>query len=223
VRLGNDRYSSPGQDSRLAAPRLRQSHIFPRDPHEHYVEPEWCSVRLFAVESFGPAGAIVYDPACGWGHIPAAAKGAGYTAIGADRRDVLQRSRLGLEEIEFARRDFLIDPIPHAISSVVSNPPFNGDAIQLFCERALQVAQLRVAMLCPLPRIVAAGSWLTRLPLQKILPLSPRPSVPSATFLMDGGKAEGDRREWCWLVFDRRLSPGTKPVVEWLHRDGAAS
>jgi hypothetical protein len=222
VRSANDRQSLRRQDNPRTAPQLRRSHIFPRDPHDHYVDPEWCSARLFALESFGPAGAIVYDPACGWGHILAAAKGAGYTAIGADRRDVLQRRRLGLEGIEFARRDFLIDPIPHVIPNIVSNPPFRGNSIRLFCERALQVAQLRVAMLCPLSRIVAARSWLTRLPLQKVLALTPRPSLPTATHLMNGGVAKGDRREWCWLLFDRSLSPSTKPVFEWLPRDGAA-
>jgi hypothetical protein len=202
----------------IAAPRLRQSHIFVRDQHDHYVEPQWCAARLFAVETFGPPGAVVYDPACGWGRILSAAKDAGYTPVGADKRDVLERNELGLNHIEFACRDFLVDPVPGGIVGVVSNPSYHS--IRQFCERAVEIAQLRVAILCPLPRVVAAHRWLTHLPLQKVLALSPRPSVPSADFLTRGGKAQGDRREYCWLLFDRRLSPGTKPTFEWLCRDG---
>ena len=43
-------------------PRARQSHIFDRETHDHYVEEPWCSKRLFDVEPF--VGTIV-DPACG--------------------------------------------------------------------------------------------------------------------------------------------------------------
>ena len=38
--------------------RLRHSHIFARAEHDHYVEPGWCSQRLFAVESFGSPRAL---------------------------------------------------------------------------------------------------------------------------------------------------------------------
>jgi hypothetical protein len=42
--------------------RPRQSHIFAREDHDFYVEPAWCSERLFAVEPF--AG-LIWDPAAG--------------------------------------------------------------------------------------------------------------------------------------------------------------
>jgi hypothetical protein len=43
--------------------KRRSSHIFERDEHDHYVEPEWVSERLFDVEQLqGP----ILDPACGW-------------------------------------------------------------------------------------------------------------------------------------------------------------
>ena len=47
--------------------RPRRSHIFDRDDHDFYVEPAWCSERLFAVEPF--AG-LIWDPAAGSGTIP---------------------------------------------------------------------------------------------------------------------------------------------------------
>jgi hypothetical protein len=47
--------------------RPRRSHIFDRDDDDFYVEPAWCSERLFAVEPF--AG-LIWDPAAGSDAIP---------------------------------------------------------------------------------------------------------------------------------------------------------
>jgi hypothetical protein len=121
--------------------RPRHSRIFARAEHDHYVEPAWCSARLFAVESFGPPGARVLDPACGWGRILRAAKRAGYTPIGGDIVDRLQRRELGLHGVAFSRRDFLTAPIPKDITSVVCNSPFKGDLLRRFCERAVETAK----------------------------------------------------------------------------------
>jgi hypothetical protein len=30
--------------------RTRDAHEWAREPFGHYVEPEWCSIRLFAIE-----------------------------------------------------------------------------------------------------------------------------------------------------------------------------
>jgi hypothetical protein len=35
-----------------SSPRPRNSHIWDREKDEHYVEPAWCSERLFQVETF---------------------------------------------------------------------------------------------------------------------------------------------------------------------------
>jgi hypothetical protein len=35
-----------------ANPRQRDTHIFVRDPEDFYLEPSWCSERLFDVEPF---------------------------------------------------------------------------------------------------------------------------------------------------------------------------
>jgi hypothetical protein len=69
----------------IATPR--RAHDFRRDEFGFYIEPAWCSVRLFAVESFGAPRALVLDPSCGWGQIPHAAKAAGYSPVGADLID----------------------------------------------------------------------------------------------------------------------------------------
>ncbi len=200
--------------------RPRHSHIFARAENDHYVEPLWCARRLFAVESFGVPGARVLDPACGWGRILRAAKDAGYIPIGGDIVDRLQRRELGLLDIAFNRRDFLTAPVPKDITSVVCNSPFEGELLRRFCERALDTASFRVAMLSRLARVVAAHHWLAKLPLQKIYLMTPRPSMPSGDFILSGGKVQGDRQEYCWLVFDHRVRMGSR--AHWLHRDGDA-
>ena len=70
--------------SAALAARPRRAHIFEHDAFGHYVEPLWCSARLFDAESFGSPSARVLDPACGWGRILKAAQDAGYTPIGSD-------------------------------------------------------------------------------------------------------------------------------------------
>jgi hypothetical protein len=66
--------------------RAKAAHIFARADHDFYVEPEWCSERLFAAKPFnGP----VHDPACGLGRIVEAATKAGHLA---SRSDIVERS-----------------------------------------------------------------------------------------------------------------------------------
>ena len=46
--------------------RKRDSSLWRRDPHDWYVEPAWCSLRLFEEEAFR---GCIHDPACGGGNI----------------------------------------------------------------------------------------------------------------------------------------------------------
>jgi hypothetical protein len=197
---------------RLRAKPLR-AQIWDRDPHGHYVEPEWCSIRLFEEEHFGPAGSLVFDPACGWGRILKSAQRAGYTALGADIVDRLDRKALG--PITFAAGDFLTRPPIPSVHSIVSNPPFNH--IQEFCEQALEIATHKVAMLVPLRRLPAAH-WLARLPLETVWLLTPRPSVPPGSCIAAGHKPGGGTADYCWLVFRKGLFAWT-PRMRWLHWD----
>lgn len=198
--------------TRRAGARRLNAHIWDRDPHGHYVEPTWCSARLFEKEHFGPAGSLVFDPACGWGRILQSAA-AGYTAVGADIVDRLDHQMSGVSA--FATGDFLkCQPIP-AVSGVVCNPPF--DLIEAFCERALEIATFKVAMLVPLRRLPAAH-WLERLPLETIWLLTPRPSMPPGSYIAAGHKPGGGQADFCWLVFRKDLFAWA-PRLRWLHRD----
>ena len=204
-------------------PRLRQSHIFERDEDDWYVEPEWCSARLFDEVSFGPPGAVVLDPACGWGRVLRAAKGAGYTPIGGDIVDRLQHKELDLQGVEFRRRNFLTAPVLKNIVSTVTNPPYNGALLQRFCERAVETSTFRAAILCGLARIVASEDWLMRLPLVRIYVMTPRPSISTGKHIANGGYVGGGGLEYCWLIFDHRTRLGTPPQVCWLNWDGATA
>ena len=91
--------------------RPRRSHIFDRDDRDFYVEPAWCSERLFAVEPFaGP----IWDPAAGSGTIPRAARAAGLSYFASDIAD------RGCGQ----RQDFLFASAPAEAFNVVTNPPF---------------------------------------------------------------------------------------------------
>jgi hypothetical protein len=52
-------------------PRKINAHAWDRSDKDWYVEPSWCSRRLFEEEKFkGP----IWDPACGFGTIPESAR-----------------------------------------------------------------------------------------------------------------------------------------------------
>jgi hypothetical protein len=211
-----DQIAFPTQAASGAA-TLRHAHNFERDLHDHYVEPAWVSARLFAAESFGPPGARVFDPACGWGWVLRAARDAGYTPVGSDLID-RRSDRHAFTEFPFTVCDFLTDSPVRAPWSIVTNPPF--DHIEEFTERALAVAVFKVAILMPLRRLPAAH-WLQHMLLTSIHLLTPRPSVPTAQYIAAGRKPRGGTQEFVWLIFNKQTYESGAPRTRWLHRDGA--
>jgi hypothetical protein len=199
------------------AVKPRRSHIWVRDPHDHYVEPHWCSARLFEEEWFGPPSTLILDPACGWGRILKAAIGAGFAPFGSDIVDRLQRDEVGRSNFRIC--DFLKRSPLTSVPVIVSNPPY--DEVQRFCERAVEVATSKVAMLVPLRRLPAAR-WLQHLPLETVYLLTPRPSIPTGAYIAAGNKPSGDTKDYCWLIFSKQMAAGS-PRLCWLHRDGVPS
>ena len=200
--------------ARSRTKRARQSHIFAKEKHGHYVEPPWCSRRLFMVENFGAPGSVIWDPACGWGHVLGSGLAAGFRVVGSDIVDRVRsgRKRPGLFQIS----NFLEDkPAYRNITSIVSNPPF--DHVEEFCRRALALAEHKVAMLCLLRRLPAAR-WLEQLPLEGVYLLSPRPSKPPGSWIAKGNEPGGGTQDFCWLVFNKTAQP-REPSLCWLHRD----
>ena len=180
------------------------AHIFDRETHEHYVEPEWCSKRLFEVEKF--AGAV-WDPCCGFGRIPDAARERGNLTWASD---IVGRGYQHLDGV----LDFLESTRCHG--NIVCNPPF--DKFKEFALHALEIAERKVAMIWLVPRLNAAR-WLQDTPLARVWLLTPRPSMPPGHVISAGGKASGGTQDFAWLVWDKGRPEIKLPTMHWLQRD----
>lgn len=191
----------------MADRRELKAHIWPKDPNEWYVEPEWCSDVLFASMKFHAE--TILDPAAGMCRIPEAAKRAGYCAEATDK--IIRRA--GVQQCNFLYED------PEVLNSfaIVSNPPFSiADA---FVQRALSLAD-EVAMLLPLTWLAGAkrARWLRDTPLKHILVLTPRPSMPPGVAIEAGEKPGGGTVDFAWIVWDGDYVDA--PQFGWLNRDG---
>lgn len=180
-----------------------KAHRWKREQTEWYVEPSWVSERLFQVEPFIHE---VWDPACGFGRIPDAARAAHLPAVATDIVDRGYRHLHGTEDFLWTTRRF---------ANIVCNPPF--DKFREFAEQALKLTTGKVAMIWLVPRLNAAR-WLSGTPLARIWLLTPRPSMPPGHVIASGGKVGGGTSDFCWLVFDK--AHVGRPTIGWLHRDG---
>lgn len=191
-------------NSDSAPSRPLNAHIWPREQDEWYVEPRWCSERLFKEEVF--IGAI-YDPACGLGRIVESALNAGLRAYGSD---IVHR---GWDSTR-TPHDFLTSSIDERHDNIVCNVPFA--IAPLFARHALKLARRKVAMLFPLARLNAAH-WLQDTPLTRIWLLTPRPSLPPGRVILAGKKPGGGKVDFCWVVWSHDHVGDV--AVRWLHRD----
>lgn len=194
--------------------RLRQSHIFEREEHEHYVEMKWCNRVLFENEHFE---GFLHDPCCGWGRIPEAARAAGIKGVTGS--DIVDRGFAGVGIENF------LDTIKRH-DNTVFNPPFN--IFEEFVRHALKVTRHKVCVMMQTKKLNAAH-WMRKAGLQHIWYLTPRPSMPPGHVaeqlligLADSGKSaepSGDTKDYCWAVFDLDQPVAKFPTIGWLHRD----
>ena len=182
----------------------KNAHLWARHPEDWYIEPEWCSRRLFEVEPF--AG-VVWDPACGLGRIVEAATAAGHHAAGSD---IVRRSFFAGVICDFLK----VAPVA---SSIVSNPPF-GIADE-FAKHALEICTGKVALLLPTKWMNSAkrGAWLETTPLARVWLLAPRPSMPPGPVIEAGIKPGNGTTDFAWFVWDK--SHVGRPELRWLRRD----
>lgn len=194
-----------------------KAHRFARSPHDHYVDEAWCGGRLFQDELLAPKGATILDPACGWGTILRGARAAGYHTIGSD---LLNRNPPDAEQ--FQRVDFT-KPQPASVikwwrqaDAVACNPPFTK--FILFCQRCVIDLKIpTVAMIIPTRRLNATYPWIKHLPVARLLFMTPRPDMPPGHYLRAGGKAEGGKEDFAWVIFKR--GHVGDPTWWFLHRD----
>ena len=136
--------------------RERRSHLWERETNEHYVEPAWCSERLFQVEAFDGA---VHDPCCGFGTIPEAARRAGLAASASDLIDRGYRGA-GIEDFFASMQQY---------DNIVCNPPFDRPIFKPFVLHALKLARTKVAVIYR-PAQLNAARWLMEKPLRRVWP-----------------------------------------------------
>jgi hypothetical protein len=178
---------------------VAHSPAYPR-VDEHYVEPEWVSMRLFEEEEFTGS---VYDPCCGFGRIVISGLKAGIRSYGSDITD---------RGWDSTNQDFLKHR--HRHDNIVTNPPF--DIIADIAAHAVACARKKAAVIMPTARLNAAH-WLQALPLRRIWLLTPRPSMPPGHVIKSGGKVGGGKSDYCWLVFEKGYV--WHPEMKWLRRD----
>jgi hypothetical protein len=184
--------------------RKRESHLWERDEHDFYVEPQWVDVRLFEAERFDGR---IWDPAAGIGRIVTAAQAAGYEATAGD---IVDRGCADYVE------DFFLSLGGHG-SNIVCNPPFG--VAEKFVAVALKLAVRKVAMLLPANWIQGdkRSRWLETTPLRRVWFLSPRPSMPPGAVIVAGQKPGNGTTDFAWFVW----LPGYDgfPEIRWLRRD----
>jgi len=181
------------------------AHSWQREAQEHYVEPFWCSERLFDEEDFEPG---IWDPCCGFGRICTSAMKAGLYAIGTD---ILDR---GFGDFAGVHNFLLMEQFRSP--NIVCNPPFNI-AAQFALHALAHKGTQKVAMIFPTARLNAAH-WLRETPLARVWLMTPRPSMPPGHTITAGEKPGGGKTDFCWLVWTKgRIGP---PDLRWLWRDG---
>ncbi|MEM1149061.1 MAG: hypothetical protein AAGI03_00680 [Pseudomonadota bacterium] len=203
----------------------KNAHVWERDEHNHYVEPVWCSRRLFEVEPFD---GLVVDPCAGFGHVVQGAVEAGVLVHGYD---LVDRGRYGV----IGGRNFFSDSHTHGrwpVDNIASNPPYGkrpkaevrpgerGRFEEEFVRVALQRARYKVAVFLQGQWIsgAARGLWLEGLPLYRVYHVSPRPSCPPGHVIAAGQKPGNGTADYAWFVFLKGFDGA--PTVHWLRRDG---
>ena len=185
--------------------RKRDSHLWERHPEDWYVEPEWCSVRLFERELF--TGAI-WDPACGKGTIVISALAAGVVAGGSD---IVARGW----DSTLTPHDFL--ETSYQADNIVSNPPFG--VAEKFVAKALTVARCKVSMLLPANWVQGdkRSRWLEQTPLRRVWFIAPRPSMPPGPVIEAGHKPGNGTTDYAWFVWEHGYTG--KSEIGWLRRE----
>jgi len=186
--------------------RKRNSHLWERDERDWYVEPEWCSERLFEMEKFEGS---VCDPAAGCGRIVRSAIKAGVPGYGSD---IEPRSEDVAGPFDFL--SYQVEAM--AAPNIVSNPPFRR--AEQFAKLALQVASCKVALLLTANWVQGdkRSRWLETTPLRRVLYITPRPSMPPGAVLAAGGKPGNGTTDYAWYVWEHSYTG--KPEIGWCRR-----
>ncbi|MBC6714744.1 hypothetical protein H9Q09_00910 [Aurantimonas sp. DM33-3] len=196
----------------MSETKVKSAHVWERNEHDWYVEPEVATLQLLSQERF--VGRI-HDPCCGQGNIVRSLIASGYPASGSDVVD-----RTGGAGWFKGESDFLSDRACFA-DNIVMNPPFfKAKGAEAFIRKALSVARGKVAAFVDVRFISGAGranDLFAEFAPDRVWILTPRVSCPPGEVLLAGGKATGGTADWCWLVWDK-TAPFTGTTLNWLRR-----
>jgi hypothetical protein len=174
---------------------------YPREDKDFYVEPVFCSARLFEKIKFT---GTIHDPACGIGTITTIAKGCGYEV---STSDLIARSSL------FSSQDYLQDFTIR--DNIVTNPPYN--LAEEFINHARTLTRYKVAVLARLAFLEGQARYKYLYkphPPSNVLVFSTRPSMPPYGQPVGGGKTA-----YCWIIWDQHdFSKITK--LDWIINNG---
>lgn len=197
-----------GRPSRSNALKKKQRNKkWKRHPRDWYVEPVWCSERLFQAEKFKGR---VWDPAAGLGRIMDAAARAGLEVVGSD---IVVR-----QPDAYQACNFLKCPVEGIEPNIVCNPPFKH--AEAFVRHALELSERKVAMLLPASWVQGAkrSQWLERTPLRRVYFLAPRPPMPPGPVVVKAkGPIGGGLVDFAWFVWEHGYEG--VPEIRWLRRD----
>lgn len=182
----------------------KKLHTFDNNADQWYVEEDWSNDALFETVSFnGP----IYDPCCGMGKIPQAAKRAGYDVIATDIAD------RGYGPVQ----DFFgLSACPGV--DIVSNPPYN--ALEAFIDHALTVTspERQVAVFTRLAFLASSKRYLKyteQWPLSAVLVCSKRVNCLPGALIIAGQEPGGGAIDYCWIIFKKGIT--RLPVIGFLH------
>lgn len=181
----------------------RKKRAWDRHPEDWYIEPAWVNDGLFSAEQFEGR---VYDPACGIGRIVAAARRAGLKANGCD---VIKRAP-GFKVGDFFEQSRKVD-------NICCNIPFRF--AMAFIGHAINLVERKAAILIPAAWIHAEGRsrWLARMPLRQIWLITPRPSMPPGTVVVNAEhKISNGTTDFAWIVFEHGYTD--RPNIGWIRR-----
>jgi hypothetical protein len=192
------------------------AHIFERQTNDWYVEPEWCSNRLFEKEPFD---GVIIDPSCGIGRIVHAARRHGLEAYGCD---IVQRHGICAVQQDFMSDNWESPVESHFIKNIVSNPPYNlcnSRSGFSYIKQALNKAIKKVALLLPASFDCSESAYFflrETKPIRKWI-LTPRPSMPSGECIERGEKPNGGKVNFAWYIWEHGHNGDM--ITRWIHRD----
>ena len=174
-----------------------------REPHDYYATDPKAAELLLAVEDFSQ---VIWEPACGEGHLSKALEQAGHTVISTD---LIYRGYGGKQSL-----DFMMYEGPLFDGDIITNPPYTKGAE--FVEKAIETIAdgHKVAMFLKLQFLEGQRrrQFFERYPPRIVYVLSSRVKcAKNGDFNSIGHSAVA----YAWFVWDKGFIGD--PIIRWIN------